>query len=202
MIEVARWLGLAMFGLGALTPLTVSTPDILASGNGKLVAIKNQDGLYRFNSNRAAKITAETWLRRNAQNVRLPFPDVTTAEGDSCNLDMCRFATSMGYVTVALTEAGAASACWSGRLVISLEPIEAACPSAERVIDFFDLWRHGTHAIWIAGDGSYRIERAFDTGDRPWTLRRFPADARKDEDGEEGSGVNTGASARSDAPES
>lgn len=202
-----RWMGVAMLGLGALTPLSVSTPDILASGNGKLVAIKDADGLYRFNSKRAAKIAAETWLRRNAQDVRLPFPDVTTVEGDSCNLDMCRFATSMGYVTVALTEAGAAGACWSGRIVISLEPIEAGCPSAERVIDFFDLWRHGTHAIWIASDGSYRIERAFDTGERPWTLRRFPADARQDDDVEEGSGasvdgISTGASTRSDAPES
>lgn len=205
----ARWLGLAALGLGALTPLGVSTPDILASGNGKLVAIKDADGAYRFNSTRAAKIAAETWLRRNAQAKRLPFPESAVDGGDTCNADMCRFATRMGFVTVALTEAGAASACWSGRLVISLEPIETGCPSADRVIDFFDLWRHGTHAIWIKGDGSYRLERAFDTGDRPWTLRRFPekeaaagdvpaaAPDTKSEDP-----VSTGASSRSGDPES
>lgn len=177
----ARWWGIAALGLGMLSPLTVATPDILAAGNGRLVAIKDADGAYRFNSTRAAKIAAETWLRRNAQAARLLFPAVGDASmpGDSCNADMCRFATPIGQVTVALTEAGAAPACWSGRLVISLEPIEGPCRSAERVIDFFDLWRHGTHAIWFEGDGSYRIQRAFDTGDRPWTLRRFP----------EGSGV-------------
>ncbi|WP_374376367.1 ComEC/Rec2 family competence protein [Dongia sp.] len=184
-----RWLGIAALCLGALAPLTYRAPDIVASGNGKLVAIKDAEDQYRFNSTRAAKIAAETWLRRNAQAKRLPFPapalaldDATggtppeASKTDSCGPDMCRFATGMGYVTVALTEAGIAPACWSGRLVIALEPVEAGCRSAERVIDFFDLWRHGTHAIWIE-DGSYRVERAFDTGDRPWTLRRFPEDA-------------------------
>jgi competence protein ComEC len=173
----ARWLGLAALFLGALTPLAYRAPDILASGNGKLVAVMDTAGQYRFNSSRAAKIAAETWLRRNAQAKRLPFPAAQESGGaDSCGPDMCRFATAMGHVTVALTEAGIGPACWSGRLVIALEPVEEDCRSADRVIDFFDLWRHGTHAIWIGEDGSYRIERAFDTGDRPWTLRRFPED--------------------------
>lgn len=226
----ARWLGLAALGLGALAPLGHDAPDILASGNGKLIAVKDADGQYRFNSSRAAKIPAETWLRRNAQAKRLPFPappagtaeapvagDSSTGDsstGDSCGKDMCRFATPAGYVTVALNEAGIAPACWSGRLVISLEPVEGYCPSAERVIDFFDLWRHGTHAIWIDDDGSYRIERAFDTGDRPWTLRRFPKtatastatapDAAAPEAVESSpeEGPSTGASDRSGDPES
>lgn len=200
-LVIGRWrlLGLTALGFGALSPLATTTPDLLVAGNGKLVAVKDTDGAYRFNSSRAARIAAETWLRRNAQAKRLPFPDSTAGEGDSCSAEMCRFSTDMGYVTVALTEAGRAAACWSGRLVISLEPMDAPCPSAERVIDFFDLWRHGTHAIWFDGDGSYRIERAFDTGARPWTLRRFPDDAAQDDEaGEEG--VSTDASARSGVP--
>jgi competence protein ComEC len=222
----ARWWGLAMLGLGALSPLSHDAPDILVAAEGgskRLVAIVDADGQYRFSSSRAMKIAAETWLRRNAQATRLPFPAPATAGmdagagrasggGDSCGPDMCRFATPAGYVTVALTDAGIAPACWSGRLVISLEPVEGYCPSAERVIDFFDLWRHGTHAIWIDADGSYRIERAFDTGDRPWTLRRFPkevdtktapdaaapgtVESNPEED------LSTGASTRSGDPES
>ncbi|TDQ77726.1 competence protein ComEC [Dongia mobilis] len=171
-----RWLGLAILLVGVMSPLTHEAPDILASGNGKLVAVKDAEGNYRFNSGRAARIAAETWLRRNAQTERLPFPVTGTgsAGGDSCGGAMCRFATTVGYVTVALNETGIAPACWSGRLVIALEPVDRPCPSAERVIDFFDLWRHGTHAIWMKADGSYRIERAFDTGERPWKLQRFP----------------------------
>lgn len=209
-----RWLGGALLLVGFLSPLATRTPDILASGNGKLVAVKDADGQYRFNSARAARIAAETWLRRNAQGKRLPFPEGGQEGGDSCNADFCRFQTAMGAVTVALTEAGIAGACWSGRLVIALEPVEEGCPSAERVIDFFDLWRHGTHAIWIEGDGRYRIERAFDTGARPWSLQRFPRDrfpqkeTAADEvpaaapDPAKADPISTGASGQSGDPES
>lgn len=199
-----KWLGLVVIGFGCLTPFTLRAPDILASGDGKLVAIMGEDGQYRFSSTRAAKIPAETWLRRNAQAKRLPFPKAAaiiptldnhqrridamriaapavmppSGNGDTCNPDWCRFDTPMGYVAVAMTEAGAAPACQSSRLVISLEPIETDCPSAERVIDFFDLWRHGTHAISIKEDGTFTVTRAADVGDRPWALQRFPKPAQ------------------------
>jgi competence protein ComEC len=220
-----KWLGLAIFGLGCLTPFTVQAPDILASGDGKLVAVMDGDGQYHFNSNRAAKIPAETWLRRNAQEKRLPFPpmpatlaaatemlatgmDAEKSAGKAidiamdglCNADWCRFNTRMGYVAVALTEAGAAPACEASRLVISLEPIETACRSAERVIDFFDLWRHGTHAISINGDGTFTVTRAADVGDRPWALQRFPKPAPTSGQAPAERRLNTDASNRSDDP--
>jgi competence protein ComEC len=225
-----KWLGLACFGLGCLSPLTVRSPDILAFASGqssRLVAIRGADGQYRFSSMRAGKIAAETWLRRNAQDKRLPFPKPSVADAvlgnhqqridamhasaelaqpaatdvGSCNADWCRFDTRMGYVAVALTEAGAAPACHTARLVISLEPVEAFCPSAERVIDFFDLWRHGTHAISINRDGSFSVTRANDTGERPWTMQRFPKAAQPlGEAAPEEGGISTGASGRSDDP--
>jgi len=77
-----------------------------------------------------------------------------------------------------------APACWSGRIVIALEPVRIPCPSAERVLDFFDLWRHGTHALWFGADGSYRIARAYDVGARPWQLDRFPEGRRFPGDGQ------------------
>jgi len=230
-----KWLGAAFLMIGCLSPLTQRPPDILAFAAGqssRLVAILGTDGAYHFNSTRAAKIAAETWMRRDAQEKRLPFPsppsvdvalsthqlrlDVMHASQQAsapvaqidgvCTTDWCRFDTRMGYVAVALTEAGTAPACQTARLVISLEPIESPCRAADRVIDFFDLWRHGTHAISIEGDGTFTVTRAFDTGDRPWTLRRFaktaqPVGAAPSDSGDSlGSGVSTGASSQSDDP--
>ncbi|WP_374652677.1 ComEC/Rec2 family competence protein [Dongia sp.] len=221
-----KWLGLAFFALGCLTPLSQRSPDILAFASGqssRLVAVLGDDGQYRFSSMRAGKIPAETWLRRNAQAKRLPFPKQMAAAPElnshqrrldavhaaalpgegSCNADWCRFDTRMGFVAVVLTEAGTEAACHTARLVISLEPVEGFCPSAERVIDFFDMWRHGTHAISIEGDGSFRVTRANDTGNRPWTMRRFPKTAQpQGEAAPEPADVSTGASGQSDDPES
>jgi competence protein ComEC len=44
------------------------------------------------------------------------------------------------------------------------------------VIDFFDIWREGTHAIYIEDDGSQKAHVTIDTvaahrGDRPWSPR-------------------------------
>ncbi len=226
-----KWVGLAIFGLGCLTPLTARPPDMLAYADGgtkRLVAVMDADGQYRFSSTRAAKIQAETWLRRNAQEKRLPFPQVAMILppldshqrridamrlavpaiqpepelGDSCTADWCRFNTRMGYVGVVLSEAGAAPACQASKLVVSLEPIEAGCRSADWVIDFFDLWRHGTHAIWIEGDGSFTVRRAADVGERPWALQRFPKPAQPDETAPAEGNSSTDASGRSDDPES
>lgn len=224
-----KWVGLAILGIGCLTPLAVHAPDILAFADGKssrLVAVMDADGKYRFSSTRAAKIPAETWLRRNAQEKRLPFPQVpvitppldshqrridlmrapvvavvlASSDGDTCNADWCRFDTRMGYVAVALTEAGAGPACQASKLVISLEPVKGFCRSAESVIDFFDLWRHGTHAVSINGDGSFTVRRAADVGDRPWALQRFPKPAQPVEAAPAEDGLSTDASGRSGDP--
>ncbi|WP_374378608.1 ComEC/Rec2 family competence protein [Dongia sp.] len=221
----AKWLAAPILILGLLSPFTLPAPDILAFAGGRtsrLVAVRNEAGDYQFSSTRAANIAAETWLRRNAQAKRLPFPapltvaiplnshqrlldamhaaPLSAASGSGvCNADWCRFDTRMGYVAVALNADGLAPACHTARLVISLEPVAEYCPSAERVIDFFDMWRHGTHAIAIHEDGSFSVRRSYDTGNRPWTLDRFGKPAQP-ESAAPDSGLNTGASGQSDDP--
>lgn len=229
-----KWLGVVLLLIGCLSPVTQRAPDILAFAGGqnsRLVAVLGPDGDYRFSSTRAAKIAAETWMRRNAQEKRLPFPSVPQMETalnshqaridvmrapkpasatarpefGTCSADWCRFDTRMGYVAVALTDAGIGPACLTARLVISLEPVDISCRSADRVIDFFDLWRHGTHAVSINGDGSFTVTRAFDTGGRPWTLQRFaktaqPLETAPSAENEMTGGISTGASSQSDDP--
>ena len=48
-------------------------------------------------------------------------------------------------------------------------PLDGACrPRAGVVVDRFDLWRDGAHALWADGDGiRVRSSRAT-RGDRPW----------------------------------
>jgi competence protein ComEC len=190
---VGRWrlAGFLPVVMGCLSPLSVHPPAVLAAGDGKLVAVMDAMAEYRFSSGRSGKITGETWLRRNAQAERLPFPkapaagSVTMVPGrgstDSCSADWCLFSTAAGPLGIALTESGIGPACRAGDWVISLEPVGGSCPGDEHrarlLIDFFDLWRHGTHAFSIADYGTVRVERSWDVGDRPWALQRFPKSA-------------------------
>ena len=67
--------------------------------------------------------------------------------------------------------------CAVADLVISLVPVRRGCRAAT-VIDRFDLWRAGTHAVWLTGGGASRIESVRGRqGDRPWVPR--PERAKK-----------------------
>jgi len=44
-----------------------ATPDLLVSNDAKLIAAKDDGGSYWLSSSRAARFTAEIWLRRNGQ---------------------------------------------------------------------------------------------------------------------------------------
>jgi len=36
------------------------------------------------------------------------------------------------------------------------------------VVDRFDLWRRGAHALWLEGDGARVVTVAEGRGERPW----------------------------------
>jgi competence protein ComEC len=62
--------------------------------------------------------------------------------------------------------------CAVASVVISREPVRGRCQGPELVIDRFDLWRQGGHAIWLS-EKEVRVEtvRAH-RGDRPWVRSR------------------------------
>jgi len=77
-------------------------------------------------------------------------------------------------------------------LVVAAVPIRNACRGAHTVIDRFDLWRQGPHAIWLEKGGGIRVETmAARQGDRPWSFHPHPRKARHedkpdaDDDGED-----------------
>jgi competence protein ComEC len=60
--------------------------------------------------------------------------------------------------------------CRLADIVVSLEPVRTPC-GATAVIDRFDLWRNGAHAIWIDDDGRIDIRSVREMrGRRPWVI--------------------------------
>jgi competence protein ComEC len=64
-----RWrlAGLPLLALGMASIAFERGPDILVSGDARLVAVRGADGLLQVSSERPAKLTRETWLRRAGQ---------------------------------------------------------------------------------------------------------------------------------------
>ena len=176
-----RYAGIAGILAGGLAIATADTPDILIDGDAKQVAVRDQTGGLRV-SGRANSFVAETWLRRDgiASAVRWPRrSDRRPADDGGVRCDELGCVTTIDGQTVAIayTRGALEDDCRRADIIISFVPVRGPCPSAHLVVDRFDLWRSGAHAIWLSG-GGIRVETASHLlGRRPWvaTHRRVRA---------------------------
>jgi competence protein ComEC len=161
-----RWAGAPVFALALLTPALSQPPDLLVNGDGKLFAVRMASGELALSSRKAARFAGDIWLRRVGQRESAPW-----LESDRLRCDRVGCIYRAQGRVVALVRDGRALAedCRLASIVISAVPVGRACPSASLVIDRFDLWRNGAHALYFDGDGGYRVKTvAAIRGERPW----------------------------------
>ena len=176
-----RWrvLGLGAVVAGLATIAFVRPPDVLVNGTGRLMAVRTSSGGLAVSSSRRSKFEVETWLRRAGLARAAPWPrEGLSKDGElGCNNLGCIYRT--GGRTVALVRHRAAldEDCARATVVISAIPVRGRrCRRAAVVIDRFDLWRRGAHALWL-DPGGVRVRTVAEaSGRRPWSpfrTRRF-----------------------------
>jgi competence protein ComEC len=100
----------------------------------------------------------------------------------SCDIQGCLYRAGGSTVALVTDPAAVAEECWSADVLVSTVPVRGRCPSPKVVIDRFDLWRDGAHALWLE-NGGIRFESANgERGHRPWVLRPKPRQAADDTD--------------------
>jgi len=164
-----RVFGLAPMAFGVALALTHESPDILIDRDGKNVAVRVSDGELVVLSNRRAKFAADSWARRSGQSA----PSETKGRF-SCDSEGCIVRDpadpKISYIRAA---AIAEEECQRADILISQVPlprrIRNICRSQILVIDRFDLWRYGAHAIWIRGTHWHVEHAAGVRGNRPWS---------------------------------
>lgn len=163
-------LGIVM-GLG-LIPLT-DRPDVLVTGNGKLMAVRLDDGSLALTSHKTERFAAKIWAERGGQLAPPNREDGVLAPSPmSCDRLGCVYRRSGRHIALIKDARAFSDDCRVDWIVVSAVPMRRACRGAARTIDRFDLWRHGAHAIWIGRDTlTVKSVRAV-RGDRPWTARR------------------------------
>ncbi len=170
-----RWRlwGLAAISVGALTTFAVDPPDVLVDGRGKLLAVKSDDGKLTVSSLRAAPFSRNVWLRRIGQDEKtLPWPRYGPSPDGRLNCDLLGCIYHADDVIVALVRRPEAllEDCQIADVIVSTVPVGGGCPTPHTIIDRFDLWRNGTHALWLE-DGRVRVESVNGMrGERPWVL--------------------------------
>jgi len=167
--------GLLPVALGLASILLLRPPDVLATGDGRLLGLYGPQGGLLLSTTRAKRFEAEVWQRRLGSDGPRAWPDTASSgEGLSCDPLGCLY-RGRGQ-SVALVRDGRAliDDCALAEVVISIEPIRRRenCVGPRLVLDRFDLWRFGSHAVWLSPEG-VRVESVAEhRGRRPWVRQR------------------------------
>ncbi|MCO6416774.1 ComEC family competence protein [Siccirubricoccus sp. KC 17139] len=162
-----RGFGLPLILLGLLSGLWERPPDILVSGDGRLIAFRADEGMFLQRQSGASAFTREAWQRLFGVAEARALPREGAAGGMACTAGACTLrAVPEGPAVALLRGAAPAAHCAGAALVISAEPVRGHC--AAQVIDRFTVWRHGPHAVWLAPDGVRVVSDRQWRGDRLW----------------------------------
>lgn len=170
--------GLILVAAGWMSLAIDSPPDLLVDGRMRMIGVRDGGGGLALSPGRGARFERASWLQRAGLREASPWPANEAGGGAHMRCDALGCVTRMEDRTVALMFRAEAAGddCRMADIIVSLVPVRGACPSPTVVVDRFDLWREGSHAIWIDGrDLRVRSVNGM-RGDRPWVLR---PDARR-----------------------
>ena len=171
-----RWgiVGIAAGLIGLVWPHP--GPDILISEDGRLMAVRAADGGLAMSSMRTDRFTRDIWLRADGRPDARQWPSAEDGEEGSLTCDplACLYRREGLVVALIRDERALGEDCAIADIIVASVPVPRFC-RAGIIVDRFDVWRHGAHAITLSGTAS-SIDRASDgRGGRPWQLDRRPS---------------------------
>lgn len=161
-----RWAGLAALPLALLLGVLLNgRADLLIDATGRNLAVRQPDGELVLVAGRAGAYGPTRWA---AAEGRMTLP--SAEEAAQCDKLACIVRMRGGYSVAYIKDSRAlADDCRSVDIIISQKPVRH-CPSATVIVDFFDLWRSGGHALHIGADSAITQRTiAAERGERPWS---------------------------------
>ena len=146
-----------LFGLGAIVAGVMTVPlnplpDVLVSGDGKLMAVRGMGDELLVSSAKLRRFDSGIWRRRLGLDAVTAWPRLGTSADGRLNCDPLGCVYRAKGQVVALVQDGRALSddCAAATAVVSREPVRGRCRGPGLVIDRFDLWRLGGHVLWTS----------------------------------------------------
>lgn len=171
-----RFAGVAVIAGGLLLAGLERRPDILVEGAARVMAVRGEDGRLWLSTCQRGRFVSDVWLRRDGQAEAPTWPAAgPPAAALRCDTLGCIQRRDGHTVAFVRDPRALDEDCGRADLVVSAVPAWDLCPGPEAVVDRFDLWRGGGHAIWLEPE-SVRVESVAEArGARPWVVRRGPS---------------------------
>ncbi|CCG41436.1 ComEC/Rec2 family competence protein [Magnetospirillum molischianum] len=170
-----RWWGLVPMVLGMASLVLADPPDLLVDGRGAAMAVRTADGYLLLNG-KGGRILKETWSRRAGPEAPERWPRQSNSRDGRLRCDPvgCLWRAEGRVVALIRDETAIETACAGAGIVVSAVPLRGTCRGATLVIDRFDLWRRGAHAVWLR-PGGVQVETVAEAqGNRPWAWHPHP----------------------------
>lgn len=172
-----RTLGLFGIALGLASPHLVQRPLIRVDAAARLIAVRTDDGEVMLSSLRREKFTAGQWLARDglARGAAWPEGRASSDGHMRCDAAGCIWRGGGWMIALPFHERAVVEDCTRADVVISLEPVFGRCPAARIVVDRFDIWREGGHALWFDARAGPVVRSVNEgRGERPWIRPPVP----------------------------
>ncbi len=166
-----RFFGFPVLALGLAGPIFATAPDIIIDGDARLIAVLHRDAAYLTSSGRRARFEAEAWRQRMGQSADSAVwrADAEAAQGRlRCDAQGCTVTVGQGLVAISTDAATLADDCRKSRMIVATVPVRRDCRPPWGIIDRFDLWRYGTHAITFTDANPVVRTVNGERGRRPW----------------------------------
>ncbi len=176
-------MGLPVVLIGVAMAFFTVQPDILIDNGGRLIGVRNANAEISLSSLRAGRMTRERWAQRYGQEKAEKWSyngnDAQEKTWMSCDALSCLYRPTdkspETLIALVKDEMALNEDCMNVQVMISLVPVEVDCPSASLIIDQWDFYNKGGHALWLpekSGDWITVKTVAGSRGDRPWSRGR------------------------------
>jgi competence protein ComEC len=156
-----------------VTAAGTDRPVILVEAEGRTIAVRNSEGELVPVPGRRGRFVIAQWLL--ADGDATPPAEAARRSGWTCDEGVCTASPGGRQVLYIGRGARPPAGCGEAAVVVAADPLFGKCRAAGQVIDRFDLWRQGAHAVFEAGDGSLAVvTSAGRRGERPWTVKPVP----------------------------
>lgn len=170
-----RWGCVLIFIVSLPSLYYYSAPDILFAESGNLFMIRTAENKLLVPSKRSDRFARQRWeiLFGQRQSAKISHDQAKTPD-IRCDPLGCVYRREKHIVAISKNWMASDLDCTRATILLSADPINIDCTHPVHVIDKFDLWRSGTHALYFAESRPVRIETVNGLrGDRPWVPLRY-----------------------------
>ncbi|MGI9385139.1 MAG: ComEC/Rec2 family competence protein [Methyloligellaceae bacterium] len=169
----SRWrsAGLVLAAAGLAIATGPPRPDLLIDRDGKAFAVRTDRGVLEKLATKGARYSLEKWWLADGQG---EGTDAAPAADPASRCDALACIAMVQGKTIAIVKHPAAldEECRKADIVVSQIPVRGRCPKARVVVDRFDLWAEGAHALYLEGQSIRTETVASWRGERPWVRKR------------------------------